>query len=184
MPCSLAGVITAYNTQISPIILARKVSTSATSQLASLFTTVTIITIMFIAGIRFDHEEFEGRAKYDEYDPLDILNLSNQQGRDCQGHGTRVAALAAGKTFGAAKGATVYSTRVISCNGRGSYTPIILGISHVIEQKVERRDRRIVINMSLGGPTSVALHDSIRQATDEGILVVVAAGNQINDACR
>ena len=48
---------------------------------------------MFIAGIRFDHEEFEGRAKYDEYDPLDILNLRNQQGRDCQGHGTRVAKL-------------------------------------------------------------------------------------------
>ena len=48
-----------------------------------------------------------------------VLNLSNQQGRDCQRHGTHVAALAAGKTFDAAKGATIYSTRVIPCSGRG-----------------------------------------------------------------
>ena len=136
------------------------------------------------AGIRLDHQEFEGRAHYDFYDPLDRLTGSSQQGRDCNGHGTHVAALAGGKTFGAAKGATLYSTRVLGCNGAGSYSPILLGINHVIEQQMARKDRRIIISMSLRGPISTSLHDMIRQATEEGILVVVAAGNDFTDACR
>ena len=139
---------------------------------------------MSIAGIRYDHEEFEGRAKYDFYDPVDVTTGSNQQGRDCQGHGTHVAALAAGKTFGAAKGATLYSTRVLTCNGRGSYSHVLLGLNHVVEQQIARKDRRIIINMSLRGPRSPSLHNAIGQATEEGILVVVAAGNDFTDACR
>ncbi|XP_065895289.1 uncharacterized protein [Dysidea avara] len=138
---------------------------------------------IFDTGIRFDHEEFEGRAKYDLFDPLDVLTGSNQQGRDCQGHGTHVAALAAGKTFGAAKGATLYSTRVLACNGKASYGPVLLGIDHVIQRQIARRDKKVIINMSLGGPISFLLHEAIRQATEEGILVVVAAGNDIDDAC-
>ncbi|XP_065896049.1 extracellular serine proteinase-like [Dysidea avara] len=134
-------------------------------------------------SIRYDHEGFEGRAKYDFFDPLDVLTGSNQQGRDCQGHGTHVAALVAGKTFGAAKGATLYSTRVLACNGRASYGPVLLGIDHVIQQQIARRDKKVIINMSLGGPISFSLHEAISQATEEGILVVVAAGNNIDDAC-
>jgi len=139
------------------------------------------------AGIRIDHEEFEGRAQYDMFDPVDLLTGSSQQGRDCNGHGTHVAALAGGKTFGAAKGATLYSTRVLGCNGGGSYSAILLGINHVIEQhqiSMARKDRRIIISMSLRGPISTSLHDTIRQATEEGILVVAAAGNDFADACR
>ena len=139
---------------------------------------------LFITGIRFDHEEFEGRAKYDFYDPIDLSTGSNQQGRDCRGHGTHVAALAAGKTFGSAKGATLYSTRVLGCDGRGSRSTVLLGINHVIEQQIARKDRRIIINTSLSGPRSPSLHGLVRQATEEGILVVTSAGNDFTDACR
>ncbi|XP_065906335.1 extracellular serine proteinase-like [Dysidea avara] len=139
---------------------------------------------VFDTGIRYDHEEFEGRAKYDSFDPTDNTTGSNQQGRDCDGHGTHVAALVAGRTFGAAKGATVYSTRVLDCNGDGQYSTIILGINHVIGVvESARRRRRIIINMSLGGPPSQAVHDAIAAANDAGILVVVAAGNDFTDAC-
>ncbi|XP_065911323.1 uncharacterized protein [Dysidea avara] len=139
---------------------------------------------IFDTGIRYDHDEFEGRVKNDFYDPVDILTGSNQQGSDCQGHGTHVAALAAGKTFGVAKGATLYSTRVLSCSGSGSYSNVLLGINHVIGEQIVNKDRRIIISMSLRGPISRAVHDAIRDATEEGILVVVAAGNDFSDACR
>ena len=76
--------------------------------------------IIAFSGIKYDHEEFQGqRAQYDFYDPVDVNTGSNQQGLDCHGHGTHVAALAAGKTYGVAKGATVYSMRVLSCNEQG-----------------------------------------------------------------
>jgi len=135
-------------------------------------------------GIKYDHDEFEGRAKYDFYDPVDVAFNSNQQGEDCQGHGTHVAALAAGKTYGVAKGATVYSMRVLSCSGSGSFVNVLLGLNHVIEQQMANRDRKIIVSMSLRGPYSQALDDTIRDATNEGILVVVAAGNDFSDACR
>ena len=90
-------------------------------------------------GIRFDHEEFEGRAQYDFIDPLDLLT------------------------------------------GGGSYSPILFGINHVIEQQISRKDWRITISMFLCGPISPSLHDTIRQATEEGILVVAAAGNDFVD---
>ena len=115
---------------------------------------------------------------------MDVNTGSNQQGLDCHGHGTHVAALAAGKTYGVAKGATVYSMRVLSCNGQGSFVNVLLGINHVIGQQIANRDRRIIISMSLRGPFSQAVDDAVRDATNEGILVVVAAGNDCSDACR
>jgi len=135
-------------------------------------------------GINYDHNEFEGRAKYDLYDPQDELFGSNQQGRDCQGHGTHVAALAAGKTFGAAKGATLYSIRVLSCSGSGSFVNVILGLNHVIGRQITQNNRRIIVSMSLRGPFSQAMDEAIKDATEEGILVVVAAGNDFSDACK
>ena len=115
---------------------------------------------------------------------VDASLNTNQQGWDCNGHGTHVAALAAGKTYGVAKGATVYSMRVLSCSGTGSFVNVLLGINHVIGQQIANRDRRIIISMSLRGPVSQAIDDAIRDATNEGILVVVAAGNDFTDACR
>ena len=139
-----------------------------------------------LSGIKHDHEEFEGRAQYDSYvyDPVDDTTGSNQQGMDCHGHGTHVAALAAGKTYGVAKGATVHSMRVIGCNGQGSFVNVLLGINRVIGNQTANRHRRIIISMSLRGSFSQAVDDAIRDATNKGILVVVAAGNDFSDACR
>ena len=116
---------------------------------------------------------------------MDGNSNSNQQGMDCHGHGTHVAALVAGKTYGVAKGATVYSMRIFRCDGRpGSIISILLGINHVIEEQIKNRTRRIIINMSLRSPFSQAIDDAIRDATEQGILVVAAAGNDFQDACR
>ena len=143
-----------------------------------------IFLAICVAGINYDHDEFEGRAIYDFYDPVDEMSGTDQQGRDCHGHGTHVAALAAGKTFGAAKGATVYSMRVLGCGGSGSFVNVILGLNHVIGEQMAQRDRKIIVSMSLRGSLSRAVDDAVRAATEEGILVVVAAGNDFTDACK
>jgi len=146
---------------------------------------VVCITTSFSTGINFDHSEFQGRAKFDNFDPYDEATGSNQRGRDCHGHGTYVAALVAGRTVGAANAARVFSTRILSCDGVGSSSILIDGINHVIAVKSSNRARKIIINISVGGPISVAELDAVRAATNEGILVVVSAGNSFtNAACR
>ena len=70
------------------------------------------------------------------------------------------------------------------CGDRGRFTSVIRGINHVIDQQMKNRTRRIIINMSLSGPTSQAIDHVINDATEQGILVVAAAGNHFRDACK
>ena len=67
---------------------------------------------------------------------------------------------------------------------KGRFTYMLLGINHVIEEQIKNRTRRIIINMSIRGSISQALDDAISDATEQGILVVVAAGNDFQDACK
>ena len=144
------------------------------------------VTLSAHTGIRSDHNEFEDRVLQTYYDPVDLTTGSSQQGRDCQGHGTHVAALAAGKTFGVAKNATLHSMRVLSCSGTGSFTNVILGLNRVMQvaEMNSEENKKIIVSMSLRGPISRSVGETIKDATDDGILVVVAAGNDFTDACR
>ena len=67
---------------------------------------------------------------------------------------------------------------------KGRFTYMLLGINHVIEEQMKNRNRRIIISMSIIGPISQALDDAISDATEQRILVVVAAGNFFQDACK
>ncbi|MGM9923665.1 MAG: S8 family peptidase [Bacillus sp. (in: firmicutes)] len=98
--------------------------------------------------------------------------------KDYNGHGTHVAGTIAAErndsgVAGVAPEADLLIVKVLDRNGSGTYEGIIQGIQYAIEQKVD------IISMSLGGPTDLpALHEVIKQAVAEGILVVCAAGNE------
>ncbi|XP_041379535.1 LOW QUALITY PROTEIN: proteinase R-like, partial [Gigantopelta aegis] len=65
-------------------------------------------------GINVNHNEFDGnRAIYPGYDPVDNYYGTNPTGQDCDGHGTHVASLACGKTYGVAKKANCYSVPAV-----------------------------------------------------------------------
>ena len=139
-------------------------------------------------GIHYSHSEFEGRAVYSGFDARDIQYGGNNKGEDCNGHGTNIASLAGGKSYGVAKGATLHSVRVMDCRGGSSTSLVTQGIYHVVrqvqaKQKSSQRTRAI-INLSLIGGHSQIMRDAIREAVDSGILVVAAAGNFYTDACR
>jgi len=74
--------------------------------------------------------------------------------------------------------------RVLGCNGAGSFVSVILGLYRVVREQMAQKQRKIIANMSLRGPFSRAVNDAIKDATEEGILVVVAAGNDLDDACK
>lgn len=135
------------------------------------------------SGINFAHEEFENRAKYSGYDPTDDYNQENRQGTDCNGHGTHVASLAAGKTLGVAKNARVYSVRVLDCANRGPWSVVLQGLDHV-SRVVAERGRPAVLSLSLGGDYFRTVNDVIQEMHSEGIFSASAAGNDFGDACR
>ena len=137
-------------------------------------------------GINYNHEEFENRAMYSGYDAVDVylkLEGSNQsRGLDCDGHGTHVASLCGGKTFGSAKGVNLLSLRALDCKGSAPYS-VILDAMDYIARTAPQRGRRAIVSMSLGGDYFQAINDAVQNLYSMGIPVIVAAGNSGGDAC-
>ena len=127
-------------------------------------------------GVQASHPEFGGRvqAGYGEYAQT-----------DCQGHGTHVAGTVGSSTYGVAKSVQIVPVQVLDCSGSGSYAGVIAGMDWVVSHHVA--GVKAVANMSLGGPSSSLLDAAVQRMVDDGIVVVVAAGNlQTNepmDAC-
>ena len=140
-------------------------------------------------GINYDHEEFECRAKYGGYDPIDEyeiqsnFNHTRRYGRDCHGHGTHVASLCGGKTYGSAKQVNIYSMRVLGCNGRSAWSTVIDGLDY-ISSVVPARGRPAIISMSLSGSYYKIVDEMIERLVEQGITVIAGAGNSRIDSCR
>ena len=134
-------------------------------------------------GIRYTHHEFEGRASYSGYDAIDELTGTDLKGNDCHGHGTHCAATAAGKTFGVAKKAKVYSVRALGCSGSGAVSGIVQAMDF-IAGKVEEHTGPVIFSMSLGVRESESLNAAVKRAMDKGIAAVGASGNQGGDSCQ
>lgn len=95
-------------------------------------------------GIYIGHSEFEGRASHG-------YNVAGGGNEDGTGHGTHVAGILIGKTFGVAKKGRAISVKALDSKGWGSFAKIIEAISwSVNEAKVKGRLGRSVINLSLG----------------------------------
>ncbi|UCF21127.1 MAG: S8 family serine peptidase [Gemmatimonadota bacterium] len=102
---------------------------------------------------------------------------------DLNGHGTHCAGTIAALdndigVVGVAAGATIVAVKVLDQRGSGSYSGVIAGVDYVAANAAPGD----AVNMSLGGPTSQALDDAIRNAAAQGILLAIAAGNESKDA--
>ena len=127
-------------------------------------------------GILASHIDFGGRvgAGYTVY--------SDSYGTtDCNGHGTHVAGTIGGSTYGIAKAVSLIPIRVLSCSGTGYTSGVIAGINWAISDHASYTPA--VANMSLGGSYSAALNSAVANATADGIVFAVAAGNSNANAC-
>jgi subtilisin family serine protease len=118
----------------------------------------------------------------------------NKLGQDPYGHGTHVAAIAAGNdhvAYGAYTGvapqAKLFNVRVLNSSGEGRTADAISGIDWCIANKSVNGNNIRVLNLSFGA-TAVdtyatdALCKAVRRAVDAGLVVCVAAGNMGKDA--
>jgi len=144
------------------------------SQYAYKRTGAGVTAFMVDTGIRADHAEFGGRVL-----PGYSVVTDGNGTTDCNGHGTHVAGIVGGRTWGVAKEVKLVPVRVMDCAGAGSISGVIAGLDWAANSTL----RPAVLNLSLGGGTSVALNAAVAAAVTKGLVVVVAAGNGPGDAC-
>ncbi|MDP1721386.1 MAG: S8 family peptidase [Candidatus Nanopelagicaceae bacterium] len=127
-------------------------------------------------GVLSTHTDFGGRVASGYSSINDLVNTTE----DCNGHGTHVAGTIAGATYGVAKEATIVPVRVLDCQGSGSTSTVVAGLDWVV---ADHTSGPAVANMSLGGRPSRALDAAVVRVFDDGVTIVVAAGNAHTNAC-
>lgn len=137
-----------------------------------------VVVCILDTGIDREHPDLKDRI-------IDGRNFTNEGNRndysDGNGHGTHVAGTIAGsgEILGVAPEAKLLICKVLGSNGSGSYKGITDAIKWATRWRGPDGERVRVMNMSLGGPyNDRQQHRAILEACSEGILVVVASGNE------
>lgn len=131
-------------------------------------------------GVRTSHISFTGRATQGF--------AINNTFTDGDGHGTHVAGTAAGAKWGVAQGANIIEVKVLGDDGSGSTSDTIQGMDWVISNHQKRKTQPgfvgSIMSMSWGlQGVANAVDEVIIGASQAGIHVSVAAGNDHTDAC-
>lgn len=143
------------------------------------------------SGIFVEHEDFEGRAKWGS------TVIKGESDFDEFGHGTHVAGIIASRRFGVAKAANVTAVKVVGADGLGNMSTFVKGalwaafdarrLSEEAEAEVRSNGttkyKGAIINMSLSGGHSNVSEQVLNDIVDLGTPIVVAAGNDVSDAC-
>ncbi|CRK58684.1 Alkaline serine exoprotease A precursor [Alloactinosynnema sp. L-07] len=119
-------------------------------------------------GVKATHQDFGGRVS-GGYDFVD----NDTDPTDGNGHGTFVAGIVGGKTYGVAKQVKIVPVRVLNNSGSGTISGVIAGIDWVTRNAV----KPAVANMSLGGSANQALDDAVRRSIASGVTYSVPAGS-------
>jgi subtilisin family serine protease len=129
------------------------------------------------SGIRASHMEFGWGARVRP----GYTAINDGRGTDdCAGHGTFVAAIAAGTTYGVAKNALVYPVRVANCNGALTVSGALAGMEWVATNRV----LPAVVNFSNSFSRRSDIDGAATRLINAGVTFVTSAGNSNADACN
>ncbi|KAF5650776.1 uncharacterized protein FTJAE_365 [Fusarium tjaetaba] len=125
------------------------------------------------SGINFSHTEFSGRA----------LNGANfvpgSPDYDEVGHGTIMAGIIGGTTYGLAKNCTIISAKVVHKMGKGKAERLPQAVEWAINDAIAKGvAERSVMNISIAWKYNAMINSAVKKATKAGITVIVSAGNQ------
>ena len=132
------------------------------------------------SGIQYSNGEFGGRAKFVGRDFVH----RDGDGSDTLGHGTYVASLVAGKFYGVAKAANLFSVRVLNSNKVTTVGRVNEALNYVGNVIRGRKKHRAVVVMAFSGRKSTTINEIVERLTLEGVTVIAASGNKGGDACK
>jgi fibronectin type 3 domain-containing protein len=133
-------------------------------------------------GVRATHSQFGGRvtAGFNVFD-------GSTNTPDCgDAHGTPVAALIGGSSFGVAKNVQIVPVKVFECTPTGPPRGTSLDVAKGIEWAVTDAGGKApaVMNISITiVQRNTAVNKAVLAAVDSGMTVVTAAGNAAADSC-
>jgi subtilisin family serine protease len=131
------------------------------------------VTIYVIdSGVDAKHPDFEGRVAPGR----DFLSGGSDTS-DTNGHGTRLAGIAAGKDYGVAKGAQIVPVRVLDKDGGGATDQIIAGIDWVAQNA---RQPAVAV-LGIGGVPNDQLDAAVKRLAAV-LPIAVPAGSETADA--
>jgi cerevisin len=125
-------------------------------------------------GVYPGHSEFQGRATFGWAAPgyLEV---------DGEGHGTHIAGIAAGRTYGVAKNANIIAVRVVDDKGNADKDELIAGLNYVAAN-VRSTGRPSIACMAINGPYSLAFNEAAAVMIRDGVSFVVSAVKDGEDA--
>jgi hypothetical protein len=131
-------------------------------------------------GIRLTQQEFGTRATA----VFDFGRLSTDPnfGFDSFNHGTFVAGVIGGKTFGVAKNALLHSVRVLASGTNGNSTDLVNGLNFVAANHIKPAVANI--SLAINSCTTTSVDTAVQNLLNSGVTVVVGAGDgNANASC-
>jgi hypothetical protein len=141
------------------------------------------------SGARLSHQEFNGRVTLYNYSGS---TLPSGDVGDCNGHGTEVAALIGGATYGVAKGAFIDAFRVVGCDGVATAANLVSAIQDITSSALlfgpngtmgigeptgPKYMDAFVVNSSVQIPNvNSAVVSAVRASMNAGVVWVSSAG--------
>ena len=131
------------------------------------------------SGVRRTHQDFENRVEW--VGDFVSGNPGSDQADDCdpppsQGHGTHVASILAGKTFGVAPAARIHALRILACSGttRTDRAAAVRAVDWITAHGV----KPAVVNISPARwqTPETDLDEAIRRSIRAGFVYVLSAG--------
>ncbi len=142
-----------------------------------------IIIAIFDTGCQTDHPDLKERIIGGRNFTSDYNNDPNNFS-DNNFHGTHIAGTVAATlngtgVVGMAPEAKLLIMKVLNQSGTGKYSDLIDAINYTINWRGPNNEKVRIITMSLGGTTyDPDLHNTIKRAVKNNILVVCSAGNE------
>ncbi len=142
-----------------------------------------IVIAVLDTGCQPDHPDLKDRI-IDGYNFTrdykgDIKNFADNNGHGTHVCGTIAATLNNSGVVGMAPEAKLLVLKVLQGDGSGSTKNIIEAINYAVDWRGPNGEKVRIISMSLGGPENEpALHEAVKRAVKENVLIVCAAGNE------
>ncbi|UOZ10780.1 S8 family peptidase [Amycolatopsis sp. WQ 127309] len=131
------------------------------------------VTIYVIdSGVDAQHPDFQGRVA-----PGRDFLAGGTDTTDTNGHGTRLAGIAAGQAYGVAKGAQIVPVRVLDKDGGGATEQIIAGLDWVAQNA---RQPAVAV-LGIGGVPNDQLDAAVKRLSTV-LPIAVPAGSETADA--
>ncbi|XP_030626616.1 proprotein convertase subtilisin/kexin type 9 [Chanos chanos] len=137
-------------------------------------------------SVQTTHREIEGRVMVTDFNSVpeeDGIRV-HRQANQCDSHGTHTAGVVSGRDSGVARGVSVKSVRVLNCQGKGTVSGALAGLEYTRASLLAQPISPVIILLPFTGGFSRTLNAVCRDMVRSGAVLIAAAGNYQDDACR